>query len=99
MVLCYDLIEYIAGFADIDSRRAMGFLPRKLRKDQKDINIHFKKVAIFLDPHIVLTVCGERSMKSMIIYHPLDERPYSICHIKTTWGGINGTERNEYIVE
>lgn len=99
MVLCYDLIEYIAGFADIDSRRAMGFLPRKLRPEQKDIKVLFKRVSFFKDPHIVLTVCGERSMKSIIIYHPLDERPYSTCHVRTTWGGSNGTERNEYIVE
>jgi hypothetical protein len=34
-----DLIERIAHFADIDSRRALGFLPRKLQKS--DLKIWF----------------------------------------------------------
>ena len=37
--LPYDLLELIASFADIDSRRALGFKPRKLLKS--DLKIWF----------------------------------------------------------
>lgn len=33
MSLCLDLLEYIAQFADIDTRRFMGFAPLKISKE------------------------------------------------------------------
>ena len=35
--LPYDLIEHIAHFTDIDSRRALGFLPRKIIPPDLDL--------------------------------------------------------------
>jgi hypothetical protein len=36
-----DLIEHIAHFADIDSRRALGFLPRRLVLPELDLKLDF----------------------------------------------------------
>ena len=36
-----DLIEHIAHFADIDSRRALGFLPRRLVLPDLDLKLDF----------------------------------------------------------
>ena len=41
--LPYDCLEHIAHFADIDTRRAMGFPPRKLVVPELNIRIPDKK--------------------------------------------------------
>ena len=47
----YDILERIAHFADIDTRRAMGFGPRKIVVP--DLNIHPpKRVQAFIYPKL-----------------------------------------------
>ena len=98
MVLPNDVIEYIAGFADIDTRRAMGFPPRRMRRSRSNLELYFKNVVFFEgseggDPHITLTVCGNNSVKNIILTHHYDTKnPYYETElIKTTLGGQNGT--------
>jgi|688.fasta_scaffold80258_8 hypothetical protein len=53
------IIERVAHFADIDTRRAMGFLPRKLQPAQFDLPERFFRygnVKIIFDRDIRLTV-------------------------------------------
>ena len=42
-----DLIERIAHFADIDSRRALGFLPRKIIPPDLDLHVVSKEYVEF----------------------------------------------------
>ncbi len=58
--LPYDCLEHIAHFADIDTRRAMGFLPRRLppsnfnipgvvTMDEHYTKIDFEKATLFIN--------------------------------------------------
>jgi hypothetical protein len=91
MVLPNDVLEIIAGFADIDARRALGFPPKHLTKEQLDVSFVQKKPIFFNDPHIVMTVCGEKSFTTIKIIHPEDNRPFQVNVSKTIWGGPKGT--------
>jgi hypothetical protein len=93
MVLPNDVIEYIAGFADIDTRRALGFPPRRMRRSRNNLKLFFKKGSEGRDPHITLTVCGNNSVKNIVLTHHYDTKnPYYETElIKTILGGQNGT--------
>ena len=88
MVLPYDIIEHIADYADIDTRRALGFKPRKLKRE---FDIKLKRIVIFEDPHVVLTVCGEGCMTNMKIYKTKVEIN------KTFLNALDGTKRTTEI--
>lgn len=85
-----DILEYIASYADIDSRRAMGYKPRKLSEEQRSLNLKFKEVICFnMIPHICLTICG---LSSLTLIKIIRKNLYEIRITKTTIHS-NGTNR------
>ncbi len=95
MQLPHDVLEIIAGFADIDVRRAMNFPPRPL--SLPTINLNFKSIYFSSGaPRVVLTSYGDKCITNMVITHPLDNQQYYFYTIKTFWGGPDGT-RSERI--
>lgn len=91
-----DVVEYIAGFADIDTRRALGFPPRRLRRSRSNLELYFKNVVFFEgseagDPHITLTICGDNSVKNIVLTHRPKNPYYDTELVKTALGGPGGT--------
>ena len=74
--LPHDILERIAHFADIDTRRAMGFLPRRLPPSDLSIRLGtayspyspfytlpFTRININENCNIIATECGEVSWR------------------------------------
>lgn len=66
-----DLIERIAHFADIDSRRALGFLPRKIIPPDLDLHVVDFAKAVRLDKNR----CGPKASGSTRSWERMDFRP------------------------